>query len=616
MKLKEFQELTGLQSCPSYWDKRYVKNLDKLSKPIYTMEIEHDVEIVLRDGCKIYADVYHPAEIENAPVLLAWSPYGKEMQATQHGAIPSKSNYFDHCHEAGDYEFFVKRGYTFIIPNPRGIGASEGEFLGIYNPTEQLDVYDVIEWAGTDCQWGNGKVGMHGYSYFGIIQPLVAALQPPHLSCIFPLSYQDDYYQHAYYGGVQSTYMYMYWENCPAVNPVTWSSKMWSEEEMKMRMQERKEDPDIAVNSYFTRILNQWPARYHTFYLDVLLHPQRDEFWNQRSAKLVYDKIKVPAYIKCSWTPLGRFSAPVFNAISSKKLDTFKRIGVLEGYNALRLPYRFMDPECLRWYDCWMKDIDMGFNEEPAIKINILGKGIRYEKETEWPLPRTEFKELYLHTFGEMNWDKCVDGNLPPDSFTHMPPHITTEVDSLVYRTERMTQPTEFTGPVELKLYASIDAEEANFCVKLWQITPDGSRMPLCRTGSLKTCYDLIPEESSPGLPVHDYTKKVLNKPGEIKEYVIEINPIGMVFSPGCCIELEIKAMDNYAPQSGAYDGKMANLGYVPSANTVSYKIYRDKDHASHLLMPHITDSPEDSWLQPLVDDDVVLIGNGSGNSH
>lgn len=616
MLLKEFQELTGLESCPEYWDKRYVKNLDKLSKPIYTMATEKDVEIVLPDGCKIYADIYHPSEVEACPALLAWSPYGKDMQATRHGALPCKSNYFDHCHEAGFYEFYVQRGYTFVIPDPRGIGHSEGEFLGIYNPSEQQDVYDVIEWLGTQCKWCNGKVAMHGYSYFGIFQPLIGALQPPHLTCLMPLSYQDDYYQHGYYGGVLSTYMYMYWENCPANNPVPYSTKLWSEEEMKRRMKERREEEDIAVNSYFTRILTQWPPKYHTFYLDVLLHPHRDEFWNARSAKLVYDKIKVPMYIKIEWTPLGRFSAPAFNAMDSSDLKCFKRLGVLEGYDALRLPYTYFDAECLRWYDHWMKGIDMGFEEEPPIKINIMGKGIRYEKETCWPLKRTEWKKLYLHTFGELKWTPSLEGNLPPDIFCHRPPHITNEIESLVYRTAAMTQPTEFTGPMELVLYAKIDAPKANICVKFWQINPDGSRMPVCRTGSLKTCYALDPEKSTPGLPVHDYTKDADEDTSAIREFHIELNPLGMCFAPGSAIELEIKAMDNYKPQENAYDGKMAHLGYVPNGNTISYRIYRDKDYPSHLLLPFIPNSDPDDYLQPIVDDDIVLIGDGTGITH
>ena len=112
-----------------------------------------------------------------------------------------------------------------------------------------------------------------GYSYFGIIQALVAALQPPHLVCIMPLSYTDDYYQHGYYGGVADTYMNMYWELCPANNPVPWTTKMMSEEEMRARIKEIAKDPDIGNNTYFDKMFHVWPPKYHTFYLDYLLHP-------------------------------------------------------------------------------------------------------------------------------------------------------------------------------------------------------------------------------------------------------------------------------------------------------------------------------------------------------
>jgi predicted acyl esterase len=104
--------------------------------------------------------------------------------------------------------------------------------------------------------------------------------------------------------------------------------------------------------------------------------------------------------------------------------------------------------------------------------------------------------------------------------------------------------------------------------------------------------------------------------PGEIREYVIEINPIGMVFPPGSCIELEIKAMDNFEHQSGAWQGKMGHLGPIPSCNTINYKIYRDKDYPSHLLMPYIPYTPGENWLQGVVDDDIVIRGSGSGSTH
>ncbi|MCK8060628.1 MULTISPECIES: CocE/NonD family hydrolase [unclassified Fusibacter] len=613
MRLDEFQKKSGLEKVPVYWDRRYTKNLDQLSKPLYTVELEENVAITLRDGVVLYADIYRPKELEKSPALLAWSAYGKTMQAMKRGALPGSSNYFDHSLEAGDIDFFVQRGYTFVIPDPRGIGVSEGEFYGIYNPQEQLDCYDVIEWLGSDYPGCDGKVAMAGYSYFGIIQMLVAALKPPHLTCIMPLSYTDDYYQHGYYGGVANTYMSMYWELCPSHTPRLWSEKMYSEKELKERMKEVQKDPDIAIISYFNKMFNTWPPRYHTFYLDYLLHPQDDEFWKQRSAKFIYDQVEVPTYFKCGWAPTGRWSAPVFNAMNSKELSCVKRAGVMESYGGMELPYRFMNEECLRWYDHWMKGTDTGILDEPPFKMNIIGRGYRYESE--YPLARTDFRKLYLRTFGQLRWEKDPEGALPPDSFTHRPPNITNDVERLVYRTDRFSRPTEFTGPIELRLFASIDAEDANFIVKLWQITQGGTRMPLCRTGSLKASHPYDAEKSDIGRPVHDHSRVVKVVPGEINEYIIEINPIGMVFDSGTSLEIEIKAMDNFEHQKEAWQGKLGHLGPIPSANTINYKIFRDADYPSYILLPVIPETPSENWLQPIVGSG-SFSGSGNGSTH
>ncbi|MFA7671198.1 MAG: CocE/NonD family hydrolase [Sphaerochaetaceae bacterium] len=613
MTREEFEKKSALDKVPPYWDARYTKNLEKLSKPIYTVEVEYDVPIKMRDGVTIYTDIYRPKELDKAPALVAWSAYGKTMQAMKRGSLPGSSGYFDHSLEAGDIDFFVERGYAFVIPDPRGIGISEGTFYGIYNPQEQEDVYDTIEWLGTKYPHCNSKVALIGYSYFGIIQILVAALQPPHLCCIMPLSYTDDYYQHGHYGGVANTYMTMYWELCPANDTLPWSLRKYGEKWLKERMKEVQKDPDIAIISYFNKIFNTWPPRYHTFYLDYLLHPDEDDFWLERSAKEIYDKVKVPVYLKCGWAPGGRWSAPVFNAMNSPKLNTYKRCGVMEAYGGMELPYRFMNEECLRWYDHWMKGIDTGILEEPPMKLNIIGRGYRYE--TEWPLARTEWKKLYLRTFNGLRWDKDPEGNLPPDSFTHRPPNITTEVENLTYRTARFDQPTEFTGPIELHLFASIDATDANFIVKLWQITAGGSRMPLCRTGSLKASYRLDEKRSLIGRPAHDFSKRVPVTPGEIREYVIEINPIGMVFGPGTALELEIKASDPFEHQDKAWEGKVAHMGFIPSSTTINYKIYRDKDYPSYLLLPSIPFSDSEQWLRPLVGGG-GFAGSGKGATH
>jgi predicted acyl esterase len=139
--------------------------------------------------------------------------------------------------------------------------------------------------------------------------------------------------------------------------------------------------------------------------------------------------------------------------------------------------------------------------------------------------------------------------------------------------------------------------------------------MPLCRTGALKASHKFVPEQSKIGRPAHDHSKRVPVVPGEINEYIIEINPIGMVFDSGTCLELEIKSMDPFEHQDKTWVGKIGNMNFIPSASTINYKIYRDRDYQSYILLPFIPNTPGELWLQSL-DDDASFTGSGRGNTH
>jgi len=596
MLTQESLEEAGLERVPPYWDRRYVRNIERLSKPLYEVIHEKDVWMTLRDSTRLCMDVFRPDVEAKCPGLLSWSAYGKSIQSMKRGGQPPESLVFDHSLEAGDIDFFVRRGYVFVIPDPRGIGKSEGEFYGVYNPQEQLDTYDVIEWMAVQS-WCTGSVGMIGYSYFGIIQCLAAAQQPPGLKCVMPLSFTDEYYQHGNYGGVHNTYMSMYWELCPANDPKPWSLRMYGPEKVKAMMEERAKDPDIALNSYFMKILTTWPPNYHTFYLDYLLHPQEGPFWAQRSVMHLYDRIKVPVFLNSAFSPNGRWVNPLMRAFNSKELDVPKRVNV-EDYSELELPYRSMNEECLRWYDLWLKGVDTGMMEEPPIKLKILGSGYRYEYE--WPLARTKWKKLYLRNFGRLSWDRETERDLAPDGFVHNPPNISSVISSLTYTSPYLERPMEFTGPIALQLFASIDAEDANFIVKLYDLYPDGSRHYMPSWGALRASHPLVASESKPWLPVHDHEKPVPVVPGEIREYAIEVNPSSKVFPPGHRIQLEIAAMDPSPGFRESWTGKVANIGPVPSAKSICYRIYRDALHQSHLLMPYIPNSPAEQWVQSI----------------
>lgn len=66
------------------------------------------------------------------------------------------------------------------------------------------DFHDAIEWAAVQ-PWSTGKVGLNGISYYAMTQWLVAATQPPHLSCMIPWEGGSNLYREfARHGGIHS----------------------------------------------------------------------------------------------------------------------------------------------------------------------------------------------------------------------------------------------------------------------------------------------------------------------------------------------------------------------------------------------------------------------------
>ena len=71
----------------------------------------------------------------------------------------------------------MPRGYAVVNCDLRGFGTSDG-VGNLLTDAEARDVYDLIEWAGTQS-WSSGKVGMNVVSYLAISQYKAAVLRPP-----------------------------------------------------------------------------------------------------------------------------------------------------------------------------------------------------------------------------------------------------------------------------------------------------------------------------------------------------------------------------------------------------------------------------------------------------
>ena len=157
--------------------------------PVYRREIkdglliEWDVPVAMRDGARIYIDVFRPVDELPAPVLIGWGPYGKHGHTNYSENFPNcgvKPEHFsEYCaFEAPDPRYWVAHGYAIINADKRGNWYSEGDATFL-SPEEALDFHDLIEWAGTQA-WSNGKVGLSGVSYLTCSQWRVAETNPPH----------------------------------------------------------------------------------------------------------------------------------------------------------------------------------------------------------------------------------------------------------------------------------------------------------------------------------------------------------------------------------------------------------------------------------------------------
>ena len=574
------------------------KNWRKLiSQPKYGIIEERNVFVAMRDKVRISLNIFRPDAKGKFPALLAMSPYGKEEQEMPLPPQPlRKSAVWDGNIEAGDSSEIVSRGYVHIICDVRGTGASEGEYLGSFTAQEGKDGYDLVEWSAKQ-PWCNGNVGMVGYSYYSKVQLKVAIEQPPHLKAMFTSHVEVDHYRdNGYSGGVLSLFPYGVWDGRHGTSgyahkkPVSKMMKTLPKKEFERRRQELLNDPDIKHFPNMYHLLC-YPYKNPRFF-DMLMNPLDGPFRRDNSIYPFYHKIKVPIFIvgKCAHEAATYWD--LYNNIKAPKKLMVKPNGPEER------PWREDGELIIRWYDHWLKGIDTGIMDELPIKMFIQGANQwRYEKE--WPLPGVKWTNCYLRRWERLSFAPELYQE-EPDCFLQQPLHLSNKRDSVKYISPPMPENLEVIGNAALNLFASIDQDDTNWIVKLYDVAPTGAEMRLGK-GYLKASHKALDVKKSKAYsPYHKHTKVEPVKPGEINEYSISLGVITNVFKKDHRIKLEIESMES--PR----DPEM-QIHFHPhlcSSKTTLHKIYRNKVYPSHLVLPLVKANP--TAIEMLSDDNLI----------
>lgn len=556
-----------------------------ISQPKYGIKVEKDVFVTVRDGVRLAVNIYRPDARGKFPVLFAMGGYGKELQEALIPPQPLyKSAVWDGNIEAGDTPNIVPRGYVHVIADARGTGESEGEYYGMASQLEGRDGADIVEWIAQQ-PWCDGNVGMIGYSYYGNMQLMVAIQQPPHLKAICVSHVMPDFYRDvAYSGGVLRLFMYGLWDGrhgtsgCAPRNAVSLMMKNLPKEEFERRRNELLNHPDIQHYPNIYHLL-KYPFKNPPFF-DMVMNPFDGPYYHDKSVYPHYDKIKVPTFV------IGKIGGAkgyweVYNGI-----DTIKKIFVKPTGPEER-PWREDIETLLRWYDHWLKGNDTGIMDEPPIKLWVPGVN-RYRYEKEWPIKGIDYTSCYLRRWEGLSFEPELY-QPDPDCFLQQPLHLSNKRDSVKYVSPTLPADLEVMGTGAINLFASLDQDNTNWIVKLYDVAPTGAERPVAR-GGLKASHKALDKaRSKPHDPYHPHTSAEPIKPGEITEYNIGLGHIVNVFRAGHRIKLEIESLES--PR----DPEM-QIHYHPSLNsskTTLHKIYRNKEYRSHLILPVLSGKKE-----------------------
>lgn len=559
-----------------------------------------NIPVPMRDGVNLSADIWLPASSQGDgpwPALLLRTIY--DNQEPRYMGWTRK---------------FIERGYAVVVQDCRGRGDSGGE----WDPyvCELNDGYDTHEWVGQQS-WCDGNVGTFGLSYPGFTQTLPASLRSKYLKAVAPIASQQDNYGHHRVNGVIHHSVSLTFLNMLGHSMQSESLKHYDQQEFFKTL------PIDTAMEVVTRT--------HPYYKGVIDHEQYDDWWDSYSLRNKYSEMAVPSLFITGWfDSLSHENFKLFNGwtTQARTEDARKKTKLIVGpWSHQVSPWgrepmgengEYQDRTFGRqglwdivdmhthWYDQRLKGIDTGIDDEPPIKLFVMGQN-EWRYENEWPLARTEWTKYYLHGTGD---SAGTGGWLSPDlaaidetadRFTYDPADpvpswgaqyqsldlcgprdrtaIEQRADVLTFTSAVLTQAVEVTGPVTATIWASSDALDTDFTAALVDVEPaaedgeEGRPIILCE-GIVRARFR------------NGTDNPEMMAPGEIYEFDIDMWDTSNLFEEGHRIRVEISSSNFPRYNRNLNSGNpIATDTEITVANQ---QVYHDSLHPSHITLPVI----------------------------
>lgn len=238
-------------------------------------------KVTMSDGANLAVDVYLPDSPGPFPVILTRTPYHRK------GMVSTGKT-------------FTEKGYAYVTADTRGKFDSEGTFRPLID--EAQDGHDTISWIA-EQKWCNGRIGMRGMSYLGIVQIPAASRGHEALKCIIPGVAPNSFFRDwIRYDGCFALANAVRWSlthaSCPTQPAIEHFD--WDELYSKATLEEITDHCGIQSPA-----LKEWVE-----------HDTYDKYWQAIDQHLMYPKVTVPGLHIAGW----------FDHISRGQFDAYQGI--------------------------------------------------------------------------------------------------------------------------------------------------------------------------------------------------------------------------------------------------------------------------------------------------
>jgi predicted acyl esterase len=478
--------------------------------------------------------------------------------------------------------------YVTVSASLRGTGASGGVISPWRKRTWQ-DGYDVIEGWIVKQPWSNGRVGMIGRSWPGLMGFLTATTAPPSLKAVVVSGLIDDYYRgFAYPGGIRNVGFSYGWTSFYYHPGGPFGSGHAARENRGMSDDEYQ----AVVDSRPQRDLKE-------DFLWMILHDDLDSpKWQQQALSNQAPGIRAALLMGHSWQDeqTGPTGWQAFNNVPD---DVPKRLILSNGsHNSNEI----QPDEQMHWFDHWLRDEPNEEIRDPARRVKIffetfgenpgdVGTFGKPLVSPQFPLPQTRWTRYYLRPGLKLSSEAPKAGERPDQYGTH---DANRKKQQLVYQMS-FSEATALCGPAVLTVWATLNTLDTDFYAMIADVGPDGTAYGLQR-GLLRASHRKLDprrcEFANVGgrkvliRPYHFHTALEPVTPDEPNEYQIEIPAFGHVFRPGHKLALFISRPPETDPViHGHY---RYDSDPPPSMVTV----HHDAKHPSSLLLPVLPELP------------------------